>query len=337
MTDLTRGCRTPRRPSRRILARRYIVHPRAARPRRHHATSASTVAGRALEHGLDGAVGPVADPARHPPCARFARARRAEEHALHPARHRPRGPVSPSGPRVGSRACRATTARRPSWWSTCRTISPTPQGSLYVPGGDVIVDEVNAEVARAQAAGAHVVYTQDWHPPATPHFVTDGGIWPVHCVEDTWGAAFHPRLVVDGAVGPQGPRRRRRLLGVQRPRPAERRRPRHDPRRAPARPRGRRARGRGPGHGLLRRRDRLRRADARLPGRGGARRDRGGRPRRPATATGRSRGCATPASSWSDRARLSSGTAGSRTTTAARCARVSIGVRHRRHGRPARP
>ena len=73
-----------------------------------------------------------------------------------------------------------------------------PQGSLYVPGGDVIVDEVNAEVARAQAAGAHVVYTQDWHPSATPHFVTEGGIWPVHCVEATWGAAFHPRLVVDG-------------------------------------------------------------------------------------------------------------------------------------------
>jgi nicotinamidase/pyrazinamidase len=47
-------------------------------------------------------------------------------------------------------------------------------------------------------AGALVVYTQDWHPPRTPHFVTDGGPWPVHCVAETWGAAFHPELEVVG-------------------------------------------------------------------------------------------------------------------------------------------
>jgi nicotinamidase/pyrazinamidase len=45
-----------------------------------------------------------------------------------------------------------------------------------------------------------VIYTQDWHPPSTPHFQKDGGIWPVHCVMDTWGAELHPDLrVVDGA------------------------------------------------------------------------------------------------------------------------------------------
>jgi nicotinamidase/pyrazinamidase len=43
-----------------------------------------------------------------------------------------------------------------------------------------------------------VIYTQDWHPPSTPHFAKDGGIWPVHCVTDTWGAAFHPALIVAG-------------------------------------------------------------------------------------------------------------------------------------------
>jgi nicotinamidase/pyrazinamidase len=42
------------------------------------------------------------------------------------------------------------------------------------------------------------VYTQDWHPPRTPHFVTDGGPWPVHCVRDTWGAELHPELTVVG-------------------------------------------------------------------------------------------------------------------------------------------
>ncbi|HET6713300.1 MAG TPA: isochorismatase family protein [Actinomycetota bacterium] len=71
-----------------------------------------------------------------------------------------------------------------------------PSGSLYVADGEQIVPTVNAEVERARAAGALVVYTQDWHPEHTPHFQRDGGIWPVHCVEDTPGAAFHPDLLV---------------------------------------------------------------------------------------------------------------------------------------------
>jgi nicotinamidase/pyrazinamidase len=71
-----------------------------------------------------------------------------------------------------------------------------PNGNLYVGGGEQVVEVVNREVADALAAGATVVYTQDWHPPVTPHFEKDGGIWPVHCVAGTWGAEFHPSLVV---------------------------------------------------------------------------------------------------------------------------------------------
>jgi nicotinamidase/pyrazinamidase len=71
-----------------------------------------------------------------------------------------------------------------------------PAGSLYVPAGEHVIATVNGQVAEARAAGAHVVLTQDWHPEHTPHFAQDGGIWPVHCVRDTWGAAFHPDLVV---------------------------------------------------------------------------------------------------------------------------------------------
>jgi nicotinamidase/pyrazinamidase len=55
---------------------------------------------------------------------------------------------------------------------------------------------VNEEIGRATAAGATVVYTQDWHPPTTPHFQKDGGIWPVHCVAGSWGAQFHSALAV---------------------------------------------------------------------------------------------------------------------------------------------
>jgi nicotinamidase/pyrazinamidase len=75
-----------------------------------------------------------------------------------------------------------------------------PDGSLAVGGAPEIVPVVNEEIARAGAAGATIAYTQDWHPPSTPHFQKDGGTWPVHCVADTWGADFHPDLtVVEGA------------------------------------------------------------------------------------------------------------------------------------------
>jgi nicotinamidase/pyrazinamidase len=73
-----------------------------------------------------------------------------------------------------------------------------PQGALSVAGGVDVIDDINAEVAAAIEAGALVVYTQDWHPPVTPHFEKHGGVWPVHCVRDTWGAALHPDLVVVG-------------------------------------------------------------------------------------------------------------------------------------------
>ncbi|HEX9642664.1 MAG TPA: isochorismatase family protein [Acidimicrobiia bacterium] len=74
----------------------------------------------------------------------------------------------------------------------------SPDGSLYVAGGEDVVDFINDEVAAAEDAGALVVYTQDWHPASTPHFAKDGGNWPVHCVADTWGADFHSGLDVVG-------------------------------------------------------------------------------------------------------------------------------------------
>jgi nicotinamidase/pyrazinamidase len=79
-----------------------------------------------------------------------------------------------------------------------------PAGSLSVAGGEGVIDAVNTQVEAAVSAGALVAYTQDWHPPSTPHFAKDGGIWPVHCVADSWGAQLHPRLVVAGPVVHKG-------------------------------------------------------------------------------------------------------------------------------------
>jgi nicotinamidase/pyrazinamidase len=76
-----------------------------------------------------------------------------------------------------------------------------PEGGLYVHGGEEAIPFINSEIAKASEAGARVVYSQDWHPPSTPHFQKDGGIWPVHCVRDTPGAEFHPDLdVIEDAV-----------------------------------------------------------------------------------------------------------------------------------------
>ena len=69
-----------------------------------------------------------------------------------------------------------------------------PAGSLSVAGSAAVVPTINREIAMATNAGGFVVFTQDWHPPSTPHFAKDGGIWPVHCVADTWGAQLHPDL-----------------------------------------------------------------------------------------------------------------------------------------------
>jgi len=70
-----------------------------------------------------------------------------------------------------------------------------PNGSLYVRGGQDVVPVVNAAIREARRAGSLVVYSADSHPVSTPHFQKDGGIWPVHCVRGTWGAAFHPDLL----------------------------------------------------------------------------------------------------------------------------------------------
>jgi len=71
-----------------------------------------------------------------------------------------------------------------------------PAGSLSVAGGEAIIPIIDREVAAAVHAGAIVAASQDWHPESTPHFAKDGGVWPVHCVAETWGAELHPGLTL---------------------------------------------------------------------------------------------------------------------------------------------
>ena len=69
-----------------------------------------------------------------------------------------------------------------------------PGGSLFVTGGDRVAELVGTLIPRAAAQEALVVCTQDWHPEVTPHFRDQGGPWPRHCVQGSWGAELHPSL-----------------------------------------------------------------------------------------------------------------------------------------------
>jgi nicotinamidase/pyrazinamidase len=79
-----------------------------------------------------------------------------------------------------------------------------PAGSLAVHGAEEILPALQDAVDAAVVRGGFVAYAQDWHPPTTPHFRKDGGIWPVHCVAGTWGAELHPDLRIEGPVVKKG-------------------------------------------------------------------------------------------------------------------------------------
>jgi nicotinamidase/pyrazinamidase len=86
-----------------------------------------------------------------------------------------------------------------------------PGGALALPEGDAIVPAVN----RLAHSFAHVILTQDWHPPGHTSFASSHPgkhpfdtieasygtqiLWPDHCVQGTSGAAFHPQLDVPHA------------------------------------------------------------------------------------------------------------------------------------------
>jgi len=69
-----------------------------------------------------------------------------------------------------------------------------PGGALAVPDGDKIVPILNKYIEKFVSKGAVVVATRDWHPRNHSSFKDFGGPWPVHCVQNSWGAEFHPML-----------------------------------------------------------------------------------------------------------------------------------------------
>ncbi len=75
-----------------------------------------------------------------------------------------------------------------------------PGGALAVEDGDAIVDLLNEWTSAAVERGLPIYASRDWHPRNHVSFDREGGQWPPHCVQDTVGAAFHPRLVLPDEV-----------------------------------------------------------------------------------------------------------------------------------------
>ena len=75
-----------------------------------------------------------------------------------------------------------------------------PGGTLAVPHGDEVVAPLNKLIDEFLERGDPVYKSRDWHPPTTRHFAAYGGTWPVHCVQNTKGAEFHPALRNDPRI-----------------------------------------------------------------------------------------------------------------------------------------
>ncbi|HEX6184461.1 MAG TPA: nicotinamidase [Pyrinomonadaceae bacterium] len=75
-----------------------------------------------------------------------------------------------------------------------------PGGALAVERGDEVVAPLNRLIGEFLERGEPVYKSRDWHPARTKHFTDYGGTWPVHCVQGTRGAEFHPELAEDPRV-----------------------------------------------------------------------------------------------------------------------------------------
>lgn len=71
-----------------------------------------------------------------------------------------------------------------------------PGGALGVPDGDTIIPRINEYTQFFHARRLPVIASRDWHPPHHASFKEQGGPWPVHCVQMSRGAQFHPDLVL---------------------------------------------------------------------------------------------------------------------------------------------
>jgi nicotinamidase/pyrazinamidase len=69
-----------------------------------------------------------------------------------------------------------------------------PGGALGIKDGDKIIPAINKYIKNFASKKLPIFASCDWHPKKTTHFKKFGGVWPEHCIQNTKGAAFHPKL-----------------------------------------------------------------------------------------------------------------------------------------------
>ncbi|ELY90279.1 isochorismatase hydrolase [Natrialba hulunbeirensis JCM 10989] len=74
-----------------------------------------------------------------------------------------------------------------------------PDGALYAPGSEEVIEPVAELVDHARDAGARIVYTRDVHPPEQfdgAHYYNEFEQWGEHVLEDSWEAEIVDELDV---------------------------------------------------------------------------------------------------------------------------------------------
>jgi nicotinamidase-related amidase len=74
-----------------------------------------------------------------------------------------------------------------------------PDGSLYAPGSESVIDPVTSLVDRAHDSGVRVVFTRDVHPSEQfdgAHYYDEFERWGEHVVEGSWEAELVEELDV---------------------------------------------------------------------------------------------------------------------------------------------
>lgn len=67
-------------------------------------------------------------------------------------------------------------------------------GAWPVPCADQIVPRTNEYIQLFWDKDLPIFASRDWHSPDSEQFTTNGDRLPPYCIQDSWGAEFHPNI-----------------------------------------------------------------------------------------------------------------------------------------------
>lgn len=69
-------------------------------------------------------------------------------------------------------------------------------GALPVKGSLALIPIINKTIASLLAHNALIITTQDWHTLDHSQLQPNGGLWPVHCIQNSHGAELADGLIL---------------------------------------------------------------------------------------------------------------------------------------------